>query len=84
MGKFKLLLNFIKDIYNGRYKSFSKRLLLFGLIGSFYIVMPADFIPDWIPFAGVIDDVAVFGLIYKQLNKDLVKYRLWKEKSFYL
>ena len=84
MEKLNLFFNFIKDIQSGRYKSFSKKLLIASLIGPMYLVMPVDFIPDWIPFIGLIDDALIFGLIYKQLNKDLEKYRLWKQKSFYL
>lgn len=84
MKKIQLLINFIKDCKSGRYKLYSKMLFVSVFIGFLYLIMPADFIPDWVPFAGFIDDAAVIGLVYKQLNKDLEKYKLWKEKGFYL
>ena len=84
MGKLNLLFSYIKDLKSGRYKSFSKTLFIVIVFGFLYMIMPIDFIPDWIPFVGIIDDAAVLGLMYKQLKKDLEKYRLWKERSFYL
>lgn len=44
-----------------------------------YVFSPVDFIPDFIPFAGFIDDASVFGLVLMSANVDLEKYREWKE-----
>ena len=44
-----------------------------------YVFSPVDFIPDFIPFAGFIDDASVFGFVLMSANVDLEKYRAWKE-----
>ena len=79
MKKIKLIISFFKDCKRGIYRSFSKSSLVLGLIGAFYVILPIDFLPEWLPFVGLLDDAAVISLIYKQLNKELNKYKIWKE-----
>jgi uncharacterized membrane protein YkvA (DUF1232 family) len=43
----------------------SVRTLIIG--GLLYLVLPFDIIPDVIPVAGLVDDVAVIGFIWKKL-----------------
>ena len=49
--------------------------------GLLYFVSPLDFVPDFIFGLGFIDDVYILTLVYKQVAKDLEKYRLWKERT---
>lgn len=47
-----------------------------------YLLSPVDLIPDVIPVIGYIDDVAVVLLILNLgVDKDLKKYRVWKENN---
>jgi uncharacterized membrane protein YkvA (DUF1232 family) len=43
----------------------SQRWLMFGVLG--YLAMPFDLIPDFIPVAGQLDDVAVVALALRRL-----------------
>jgi uncharacterized membrane protein YkvA (DUF1232 family) len=45
-----------------------KKLLSTGLIIG-YILLPFDFIPDWLIIFGIVDDIAVFALILQQIIK---------------
>lgn len=46
-----------------------------------YIVSPIDLIPDFVPFVGYLDDVAVVVLVLGLgVSHDLEKYKLWQEK----
>lgn len=47
---------------------YKKTLPLAGLI---YLVSPIDLIPDFIPVAGLLDDVGVIGLIFYQMGSML-------------
>lgn len=45
-----------------------------------YVVSPIDLIPDFIPFAGYLDDVAVVTLVLGLgVGHDLEKYKTWQE-----
>ena len=37
---------------------------------------PIDLIPDFLP-GGLIDDALVLGLVFRQVNSDLDKYKEW-------
>ena len=43
-----------------------------------YVLSPLDVIPDFIPFAGFIDDAAVFGFVLAFAKGDIARYREWR------
>lgn len=61
----------------GDYKHISKRTGAIIGICIAYILCPIDFIPDFIPVAGQIDDVAVIVFLLKTVKKELGFYRIW-------
>lgn len=79
--KIQLLISLIKDWVNGNYKNISNTSIILVLVGLIYFVSPVDIIPDWIIGLGLIDDAAVLGLIINQVDKELIKYKLWKKSG---
>jgi curved DNA-binding protein CbpA len=67
-----------KDAIKGRYKLHP---LTLGIIsaGLLYFIMPIDFIPDFIPAIGLLDDVAILTSIINSIQGELIDYRKWKE-----
>jgi len=51
---------------------------VFGLI---YVLNPFDIIPDVLPILGVVDDATVIGAVLMLVERDLKKYRSWKENQ---
>jgi uncharacterized membrane protein YkvA (DUF1232 family) len=45
--------------------------IVFGTIA--YLVMPFDFLPDFIPFVGELDDVAVFSLLVAEISQIVIE-----------
>lgn len=74
-----LMFSLVKDYTKGNYKEIPTKsiALVFGAI--LYFLMPVDLIPDFIPVFGYLDDVAVIGLVIKQISIDLEKYKKWKD-----
>lgn len=52
--------------------SSNTKLLLIGALG--YVIMPLDFIPDYIPMAGWIDDAAVLSAVWSAAKGDIQKF----------
>ena len=77
----KLLLPLIKDYWRGTYRQVSIKSILIFAAGLAYIISPIDLIPDYIIGLGQIDDVAILGLSLYFLEKDLLKYRQWKDRQ---
>jgi len=74
------LYNLFVDAVKKRYPLNSTRL---GIIGSglLYFILPADFIPDFIPVGGLLDDLAILTLVMNSLQEELTSYRLWKNRT---
>lgn len=75
----KLLTALIKDWRMGKY-----RQALYGTIAAvvfalLYVFNPFDIMPDVLPFIGVVDDATVVGALLMLIERDLTKYRSWKE-----
>ena len=81
LGDLRLLFSLIKDYWKGAYRDVSIRSVLVFVVAVVYIICPVDFISDFIPGLGQLDDAAVLFLCLYLLEKDLFKYKAWKEKD---
>jgi uncharacterized membrane protein YkvA (DUF1232 family) len=77
----------VKDLYSmymdalrRKYKVHPTTLGMIGA-GLLYFIMPLDCIPDFTPFVGFLDDLAVITLIINTLQKELLAYRIWKKEA---
>lgn len=75
----RLLTALVKDWRVGKY-----RQALYGTIAAvvfalLYVFNPFDLVPDVLPFVGVVDDATVIGACLMLVERDLSKYRHWKE-----
>jgi uncharacterized membrane protein YkvA (DUF1232 family) len=77
----KLLIPLIRDYCKGRYRDVSGKSLTVLVLTLAYIISPIDLIPDYILGLGQIDDAVILGLALNFLEKDLKKYREWKDNN---
>ena len=75
----RLLIAMVKDYWNKSY-----RQVPFGTISAIaftliYVLNPFDLVPDVLPIIGEVDDVAVMGACLMLVEKDLHKYKDWKQ-----
>lgn len=74
-----LLVSLVKDYYQGNYRDVPYKTISAAVVGLLYVVNPIDIIPDVIPFIGQVDDALVLGFCLKLIEKDLLKYKTWKD-----
>lgn len=79
--KMQLLFGISKDYLNGTYPNVPMRSIVAILGGLIYFLSPIDVIPDFIPFLGFADDIFILNLVYRQVIKDIEKYKLWKASN---
>ncbi|WP_329804400.1 YkvA family protein [Flavobacterium facile] len=76
-----LFFSIVKDYINGNYKVIPLTTIISIVASLLYLISPIDFIPDFIPGIGLIDDVFVIGLVISSASSDLDKYKQWKENK---
>jgi uncharacterized membrane protein YkvA (DUF1232 family) len=77
----RLLIPLIKDYWQGTYRDLSVKSIVIFLVALAYIISPFDLIPDYIIGLGQIDDAVILGLSLYFLEKDLRKYKEWKDRN---
>ena len=75
----KLLIPLIKDYWKSTYRDVSVKSIIIFVVALAYIISPIDLRPDYIIGLGQIDDAVILGLSLYFLEKDLRKYKEWKE-----
>jgi len=76
--RFGIIFKMLWDYIKGDYKDLSLTGLITIIVSVVYLIFPLDFIPDFIPVAGQADDILVMSIAYMILDKDIEKYKNWK------
>jgi uncharacterized membrane protein YkvA (DUF1232 family) len=62
----------------GDYREIPPNTLVLVVAALIYVVMPLDLIPDYIPFVGLTDDVAVVRWVVRRVHEELDQFRRWE------
>lgn len=73
------LTRLVKAFINGEYRAVKKRNFLKVAFGFLYLFSAIDIIPDFIPFIGWVDDVAVIFVIYRSLKGEIEAFKKWEQ-----
>lgn len=74
----KIMLSLVKDYIDGNYKEVPYYSIAAIVAALLYVLSPIDLIPDYIPVFGYIDDAAVVKACLIMIDKDIEKYKKWK------
>ncbi len=77
----RLLLPLIKDYLKGTYRDISVKSIVIIIVTLVSIISPIDWIPDYILGLGQLDDIGILGLSLYFMEKDLMKYKDWKDRN---
>lgn len=78
----KVLTALVRDWRAGKYRQALYGTIAAVVFGLLYVINPLDIVPDVLPFLGVLDDATVIGALLMLVERDLKKYRAWKENQY--
>ncbi|MGT2756309.1 YkvA family protein [Streptococcus ovuberis] len=73
-----ILISMVRSYWKGDYKAVPTKSIIAIISALIYFLSPLDVVPDFIPFLGQMDDALVIATVWKQVHKDIEKYREWK------
>lgn len=73
-----IMISLIKHYVEGKYTTVPYGTILAIMSALIYVLSPVDIIPDFIPFVGHLDDVAVIGLCLSMVKTDIEAYDEWR------
>lgn len=74
-----LLLGLCAAWWRGEYRAVGRQALLSVVAALLYFLAPLDMVPDWLPGAGLLDDLAVLAWVMRTWAAELDAYRAWRE-----
>jgi uncharacterized membrane protein YkvA (DUF1232 family) len=77
----KLLSRMVKAYASGDYRNLPWKSLLSIVAVLIYFVSPIDLIPDFLPFIGVTDDIALVVWLMKTISGDINKFGEWEKRE---
>jgi uncharacterized membrane protein YkvA (DUF1232 family) len=75
----KVLTALVRDWRTGKYRQALYGTIAAVVFGLIYVFNPFDLVPDVLPIIGALDDATVIGALLMLVERDLKKYRSWKE-----
>ncbi|WP_215234107.1 YkvA family protein [Dyadobacter linearis] len=76
-----LLIRMVRAYASGQYRHLPWKSLLSVVAVLIYFVSPLDLIPDFLPFVGVTDDIALVVWLMKTLSDDISKFGAWEKQE---
>ena len=80
----KMLTALVKDWRAGKYRQALYGTIAAAVFALIYVFNHFDIVPDVLPIIGAVDDAAVIGACLMLIERDLNKYRAWKESQLML
>jgi uncharacterized membrane protein YkvA (DUF1232 family) len=80
LADLKTLTSLVKDYWNTSYTQVPWWTIASATAALLYVLNPMDIVPDFIPFFGLLDDAAIVSACLFMIERDLVKYRKWKNE----
>ncbi|MEX2512469.1 MAG: YkvA family protein [Cyclobacteriaceae bacterium] len=76
-----VFIRMMRSHLNKKYSGLSNRTLGLLVLGLFYFALPLDFVPDFIPFIGYVDDITVLLAIFKSIQSDIALFLEWEKNQ---
>lgn len=74
------IISMLRAYLKKEYTDVSNAAIISLLAGMLYFAAPVDFVPDFIPGMGKVDDIAILAFVIRKTEQDLEKYKEWQKQ----
>ena len=82
LDKITTLSRMVKCYFSGEYKIIPWRSIAKIIAVLLYFISPIDVIPDFLPFIGLTDDLALIVWLFSSLKEDFENFEAWEQGKF--
>jgi uncharacterized membrane protein YkvA (DUF1232 family) len=68
----------LKSYATGEYRDIELKNLVILIASLVYFISPIDLMPDFLPFIGYADDIALLTYVLGSMSEELEKFELWE------
>jgi uncharacterized membrane protein YkvA (DUF1232 family) len=68
----------LKSYATGEYRDIELKNLIILIASLVYFLSPIDLMPDFLPFIGYADDIALLTFVFGSMSEELEKFELWE------
>lgn len=68
----------VKAYASGEYRDVELKSLIIMIASLVYFLSPIDLLPDFLPFLGYADDIALLTFVLQNMRGEIEKFELWK------
>ena len=76
-----LLWDYLSAVTSGRYTEYSRWAYLKVIACLLYVVSPFDLVPDFFPWVGWLDDIAVVFYVCGLVKEELDMFSIWQARQ---
>lgn len=78
VDRIRVFIRMVKAYKRGEYRDIKLQNILLIVAALVYFVTPLDFIPDFIPITGLVDDFTVLVWVYNKTQQEIDKFIEWE------
>ncbi|MEM7108583.1 MAG: YkvA family protein [Bacteroidota bacterium] len=81
VARLNIFIRMVKAYAKGEYRDIEWRYIVLVVAALLYFITPLDFIPDFIPVSGFIDDFTVLVWVYNKIQHEIDRFQVWESNE---
>src|SRR5574340_1631727 len=78
---FLALIRIVRAYIRGEHRDMPWESIVLSIAAIIYFLSPVDFIPEFVPVVGYLDDMAVIAFVVKAIKTDLDNFLQWESEQ---
>lgn len=81
VSRLNVFIRMVKAYARGEYRDIEWKHIVLVVAALLYFITPLDFIPDFIPVTGFLDDFTVLVWVYNKIQHEIDRFQLWESNA---